>query len=93
MIVAGTNPHRFSYNGKELDESLDLDRYYYGARYYDPELGRFTSPDPISDDWTPYSYVRNNPIMNNDPTGMTVCLRVLRHRHCGRLFGVDVLSL
>jgi hypothetical protein len=49
---------------------LDLDRYYYGARYYDPELGRFTSPDPISDDWTPYSYVRNNPIMNNDPTGM-----------------------
>jgi RHS repeat-associated protein len=71
VIVAGTNPHRFSYNGKELDESLDLDRYYYGARYYDPELGRFTSPDPISDDWTPYSYVRNNPIAYNDPTGMS----------------------
>jgi RHS repeat-associated protein len=71
VIVAGTNPHRFSYNGKELDEHLDLDRYYYGARYYDPELGRFMTPDPITDDWTPYSYVRNNPIMNNDPTGMT----------------------
>ena len=68
--VAGTDRHRFTYNGKEFDEGTELSRYYYGARYYDPELGRFMTPDPISDDWTPYSYVRNNPIMNNDPTGM-----------------------
>jgi len=71
VIVAGTALHQFTYNGKEFDEGLNLDRYYYGARYYDPQIGRFLTPDPINDDWTPYSYVRNNPIMNNDPTGMS----------------------
>ena len=56
---------------RSLTRTWALERYYYGARYYDPQIGRFMTPDPINDDWTPYSYVRNNPIMNNDPTGMT----------------------
>jgi RHS repeat-associated protein len=71
VIIAGTDRHRFTYNGKEFDEGTELSRYYYGARYYDPELGRFMTPDPIKDDWTPYSYVRNNPIAYSDPTGMS----------------------
>ena len=35
--------HRFT--GKYLDDDTGL--YYYGARYYDPALGRFISPDPL----------------------------------------------
>ena len=36
------NTHKFT--GKELDSETGL--YYYGQRYYDPEIGRFVSEDP-----------------------------------------------
>ena len=52
--------------GKELDSS---GLYYFGARYYDSDLGRFTSVDPIKEN-EPYSYVRNNPLTFVDPSGM-----------------------
>jgi uncharacterized protein RhaS with RHS repeats len=48
--------------------------YYYRARHYDPETGRFLHVDPLADDfpsWTPYHYVHNNPLRYTDPTGMS----------------------
>ena len=60
------------YTGKELD---DTGLYYYGARYYDPLIGRFISPDSFvqapSDPQSlnRYAYVRNNPLKYIDPTG------------------------
>ena len=51
--------------GKELDES---DLYYFGARYYDSNLGRFTSVDPVPSE-PAYQYVRNNPLNMIDPSG------------------------
>jgi RHS repeat-associated protein len=57
--------NRFSFTGKELDMNL----YYFNARYYDPDLGKFTSVDPIKDNPS-YTYVSNNPINLIDPTGM-----------------------
>jgi uncharacterized protein RhaS with RHS repeats len=47
--------------------------YDYGARFYDPALGRFATQDPHAEnyfDWTPYNYVANNPMLLTDPTGM-----------------------
>ena len=61
------------FTGKRLDDSTGL--YYYGARYYDPELGRFIQPDTIvqapSDPQTlnRYTYCRNSPLIYTDPTG------------------------
>jgi RHS repeat-associated protein len=51
---------------------------YLNARYYDPMLGRFLSPDPlmnVGDPRTldPYRYADNNPAMFTDPTGLAAC--------------------
>ncbi|MDW8101216.1 MAG: RHS repeat-associated core domain-containing protein [Anaerolineae bacterium] len=49
--------------------------YNYGARWYDPSLGRFLQPDPlVPEPGNPqalnrYSYVLNNPIKYTDPSG------------------------
>jgi RHS repeat-associated protein len=69
LSVTGT-PGNHTYNGNELDDEWGFDLYYYGARYMDPALGRFITPDPINDFLNPYSYVGNNPMNRIDPTGM-----------------------
>ena len=63
------------FTGQRLD-STGL--YYYGARYYDPTIGRFISPDPIIQNFTNpqnfnrYSYCLNNPLKYIDPSGNIV---------------------
>lgn len=62
--------NRYRYAGKERDEATGL--YYYGARYYAPWLGRWTSPDPAGSVDGPnlYAFVRNNPIRYRDAKGL-----------------------
>lgn len=60
------------FTGQRYD---DTGLYYYGARYYDPEIGRFISPDTIVPDpmnpqtFNRYSYCLNNPLKYIDPSG------------------------
>ncbi len=69
----GTADVAYKYTGKEQDNSTGL--YFYEARYYDPVLGRFISPDTIVPDpenpqaLSRYSYVLNNPLQYIDPSG------------------------
>jgi RHS repeat-associated protein len=68
--VSGT-PSRNLFTGKERDDETGWD--YFGARYYDPAIGRFLSVDPMASkapDITPYHYTHNNPVNRFDPTGM-----------------------
>lgn len=64
------NPYR--YTGRRLDEETGL--YYYRARYYSPELGRFLQPDPVGyrDHMNLYGYVQNSPISFRDPNGLSL---------------------
>ncbi|MFH1202244.1 MAG: RHS repeat-associated core domain-containing protein [Candidatus Omnitrophota bacterium] len=70
---AGTFDPKHKFTGKELDASTGL--YFYGARYYDPTIGRFITADTIvQSPYDPqslnrYSYCRNNPLNYTDPTG------------------------
>jgi RHS repeat-associated protein len=65
--------NRFKYNGFEEQVEFDLDWYDYGARQFDPQLGRFLSVDPAGDLMTrhsPYNYAFDNPVRFTDPDGM-----------------------
>jgi RHS repeat-associated protein len=57
----------FGFTGHELEESSGL--IYAGARFYDPELASFLTPDPAGEFTSPYSYVGWDPVNGNDPTG------------------------
>ena len=55
------------FTGKDWNEDVEL--YYYNARWYDPEVGRFINQDPAGDDPTLYVYGFNNPLSYIDPSG------------------------
>ena len=59
-------------NGKELDKMHGLDTYDYGARQYDPVLGRWDRMDPLCEKYygmSPYAYCGGNPVKYVDPDG------------------------
>jgi RHS repeat-associated protein len=76
--VAG-NTHQFTGHERDLDTGID----YMHARYYGGNMGRFMRPDPLDlgnqikrsltdpQAWNLYSYVRGNPVIAADPTGLT----------------------
>jgi len=92
------NP-KLKFSGKEQDAESAL--YYFGARYYDPALYRFLSPDPIiptdralynPQRWNLYGYCGNNPLNYVDISGaneVSIHLYILRtHQDVRFTYGV-----
>jgi RHS repeat-associated protein len=74
------------FTGKRLDNT---GLYFYDARYYDPIIGCFTSPDTASpglmnpQSFNKYSYCFNNPLKYNDPTGHWPNWHIIGQFFCG----------
>ncbi len=74
-VVSGNIALKYKYNGKELNDELGLDWYDYGARNYQPDLGRWMNLDPLAAHYlshSPYHYSFNNPIRFIDPDGRRI---------------------
>ena len=100
--------YRYGFNGKEKDEDGEfgnLTHYDYGARIYNPSIGRWLSRDPLEikfTSWSTYNFGLNNPIRFNDPDGKSandIIVRVrdeqggvyleLDYQNDGNLYTVD----
>jgi RHS repeat-associated protein len=72
-FVSGSIPTNYQYTDQRIESNWGV--YFYGARWYDPALGRFTSPDTVTPTeqgvqaWDRFAYVNNSPVKYADPTG------------------------
>jgi RHS repeat-associated protein len=67
-LQAGAEQPGLAFTGREWDPETRL--YSYRARYYDTQLGRFLSEDPVPQlNETLSTYVHNRPVLLVDPTG------------------------
>ena len=73
--------NNYLYNKKELQENLGI--YDYGARFYDPVIGRWTSVDPLAGKMpsaSMYSYCFNNPLGFIDKDGLVPLDVFIKHK-------------
>ena len=77
--IANINP--FRYRGYYYDTETGW--YYLNTRYYDPNVGRFLSPDTILGanggllGYNLYAYCNNNPVMFSDPSGNSIVVSTI----------------
>jgi RHS repeat-associated protein len=68
--IDASHPNRLLFTGREYDKETGL--YYYRARYYNPQIGRFLQTDPVGYDagMNLYTYCKNDPVGLGDPYGL-----------------------
>ena len=79
IVLTPVNPflgdsYKYKFGGKEYQTEFDINTYDFGARNYDPALGRWMNLDPLAEMMrrhSPYNYAFNNPVFFTDPDGMS----------------------
>jgi RHS repeat-associated protein len=84
MLMAGrswnTDKVKFGFNDKEKDNDIygNDNAYDFGARIYNPRIGRWLSLDPLQAKYpsiSPYCFVNNMPIIAVDPNGKEIVIK------------------
>jgi RHS repeat-associated protein len=70
-VIWGDTTNRFTWKGLSYDPDVGLT--YMRSRWYDPNIGRFVSEDPLGlgGGINPYVFANNDPINGGDPTGLS----------------------
>lgn len=101
ISVNFTGCHGFGFNGKEKvnEQYGEGNAYDFGARIYDPRIGRWLSRDPQASKYShlsPYNFVDNSPLRYIDPNGEEIlpvgnvaAVNTALQTHWGNLFGAN----
>lgn len=87
------NAYREEYRFTGKEEDIEIGLAYFGARYYSPYLGRWTSPDPLAlhepgrADLNLYAYVHGRTYVAVDPNGLEAVTAALVGMGIGALVG------
>ena len=78
----GSVENEYTYTSREWDAEAEL--YYYRARHYDANAGRFLQEDPIAfaGGINFYAYVNNNPVNYIDPLGLLTWGDIKKYGKC-----------
>lgn len=87
----------FRYSGEQFDS--DIDQYYLRARYYNQNVGRFSSMDtwggkasrPLS--LNKYNYTEGNPVMGVDPSGKFMLMEVMTMIAVGEIMAQTAIPM
>jgi RHS repeat-associated protein len=70
MMLANLGPtYRYGYQGQNSEADLESGWNSFELRMYNPRLGKWFTPDPAQQYFSPYMAMGNNPLSNIDPTG------------------------
>jgi RHS repeat-associated protein len=86
-LEEGGVKNKYTYNGKEFLDDLDINWHYYGFRVYDPAIARFTSVDPIAEQYafvSGFNYAENKPINSIDLHGLQSFQSINASFHSGQ---------
>ena len=92
LVEVPNSGYQYKYNGKELQDELDLNWYDLGARNYDPAIGRMPTIDPRAEEYnyqSPYAFAANNPVFFIDINGEGVDTDYKLVKKTGKVERVD----